>query len=606
MEVKTNDSSQNIRKGRTLMKTYKRPIAFMLILMLVITFIPIQSSLALGTGITVGDSGVVNSSSSALSLTDGSIWIDKSVSVVNASTGIFDITLKAVGQNYKLKPTENPNPLDVVLVLDTSTSMNGTKLDNMRKAASSAAIQILGITGNRLAVVSYNNTAQVVTLGAVRGFTTSSSVATSAIMGLTQTKNDTNIQHAFYTAHKLFNDQGKANQHKVIILMTDGVPNKYYTVADLSSHSDGDMKQSANYPDTDSNTIWWTLQQAMNTKTNGTPNDLTDDIDIYTVGFEVSGNEAAAVLAPTTTNTAAYVPTLYSGEKRTLTAANTSGSTAQFYRKSNNSTSWSPTSLTTPSNIGSNYVPYSISSSAVWSSAFSNVTTVPQDSLTITKNTTSDTGTNYKTWGNGQNAYKAYVFNALFAGTQYRTTSSEQPTYLYCIKNTNADINTIVKVFTDLANKLTTYAPTQIVTSGAVTYEPIKIQDVIGDGFKVISSLPSDVTSNGAILTWTIPGGSLKTTAAGNLTFPTAADAFNTVTIRVQITDAAGAGTWYTNSRTLGDNKAMFKVEAKNPAYKGVINQTQNLGNYGWLKLDAPDVHATVNITKTVTAPTAI
>ncbi len=108
---------------------------------------------------------------------------------------------------------------DIVLVLDVSGSMSGTKIANTKTAAKSFVNQIISSTTNtRIALVKYDSY-----VSTVSDFTRDGTALTNAINSLSAGSN-TNIYGALTQASSLL-DAGTAKK-KSIVLMTDGEANE--------------------------------------------------------------------------------------------------------------------------------------------------------------------------------------------------------------------------------------------------------------------------------------------------------------------------------------------------------------------------------------------
>ena len=80
---------------------------------------------------------------------EGSIKLDKDASAVKGADNLWEVTLGIQGKNYKTTS-------DVVLVIDCSGSMEGTKLTNTQKAAKAFGDKLLtNDSSTRIAIVTY-------------------------------------------------------------------------------------------------------------------------------------------------------------------------------------------------------------------------------------------------------------------------------------------------------------------------------------------------------------------------------------------------------------------------------------------------------------------
>ena len=80
---------------------------------------------------------------------EGSIKLDKDARAVEGQENLWEVTLDIQGKNFKTTS-------DVVLVIDCSGSMEGTKLTNTRKAAKAFGEELLKEgSSTRIAIVTY-------------------------------------------------------------------------------------------------------------------------------------------------------------------------------------------------------------------------------------------------------------------------------------------------------------------------------------------------------------------------------------------------------------------------------------------------------------------
>ena len=105
---------------------------------------------------------------------------------------------------------------DVVLVLDSSGSMEGTPLEETKKAATKFVDTVLGHSAN-IGIVKYDGNAEIVS-----PFSTDGTALKSAIDNIS-TSGSTNIEDGLSTAESMLSSSS-ANK-KIIVLMSDGEPN---------------------------------------------------------------------------------------------------------------------------------------------------------------------------------------------------------------------------------------------------------------------------------------------------------------------------------------------------------------------------------------------
>ena len=145
---------------------------------------------------------------------EGSIKLDKDAAAVEGKDNLWEVTLSIQGKNFKTTS-------DVVLVIDRSGSMEGTKLTNTRKAAKAFGEKLL-TTGSttRIAIVTFNKTASAYNNGhfytadELNDFKTAVDQATYANGG-------TNQQAGIHVAQQLLSSSS-TGRLKNIVILSDG------------------------------------------------------------------------------------------------------------------------------------------------------------------------------------------------------------------------------------------------------------------------------------------------------------------------------------------------------------------------------------------------
>ena len=560
----------------------RRAIALLLTLLLVFGLVPAPVSGALAPGLQMKDIRADAPTALPDSLTDGAIWTDKSVE--SLGNGLFEITLTALGQDYKVEEPEDRENIDVVLVLDVSGSMKGSRLTNMKAAATSAAAILLGVEGNRVAVVKYSREAMK-----IQDFTTSSALVGAKINSLSD-GGGTNIQDAFYTAQKTITDRSDADNKPIIILMSDGQPT-YYHDGIITPDNSPPRLGSGDGDDTDGNYVWNTVKQAMHAK------NTVPGLDIYTIGFGVSTSNAYAVatLQPTEENTRDYRPEYYRGQTRQVEESGR----YQYYRE--RFISWDNWRLSSLSLAGDHYVePVVTTTNGAWSN-FSSYSNEPITFQTpVTRTTSIDVAKTFG-WRNHEQVGYANGYRTI---TEYRNIEEYREPFDHKYWHDASTLSSdsaagIFNAFVEIVNQLVNYKPMSYTLDGEGNklYTGVQIQDVLGNGFEAVGPLPDDVTQNGTIITWNIAADDFKTMAPGSMDVPD--DKINQTSFTVKISDSATEGTYFTNASAQG----IFTAADNNPAYPGEKVQTQNLTNKGWLTIWAPPVSVELTINKTVTGP---
>ncbi|MBQ7817907.1 MAG: VWA domain-containing protein [Oscillospiraceae bacterium] len=268
----------------------------------------------------------------------GRVWADKSVykdgdtAVLNsrgeASSSFqvaleedeaFQVIFSVLGSTMTSKDTiVSSGPMDVVLVLDTSTSMddedrNGvTRLERTITAANKLIDDLLALGNVRLAIVTYNkdsetvlpldtynNGVELVVTDYYNNNSSDAGVVTAYDNNRRKLGSDdgytmgTNLQSGIDRGFNILaNATGVKGRLPAAIVLTDGQANRasqegFY---ELSSHTDKDGTSASNR-----NLYLSTLLNAAYTKTKIEANYGTD-ATVYTVGVDVSGNNVAQLL----------------------------------------------------------------------------------------------------------------------------------------------------------------------------------------------------------------------------------------------------------------------------------------------------------------------
>lgn len=190
----------------------------------------------------------------------------------------FEVTLAIIG-------TPPPNkPADVVLVIDTSTSMNSgnpTRMAATRTAATNFANIVLGDgnpNNNRISIVNYGTRAHHRLNWTNNLNTVISSISTLGPSGIQYT----NIQEGFIFAEQRI-DAARAEATKVIVMMSDGGANRWMDGSTL--------KSTTNYP---------TSHNASTDAAYGKGQQLQSKANIFTIGlFTGMGQDEKTVATET-------------------------------------------------------------------------------------------------------------------------------------------------------------------------------------------------------------------------------------------------------------------------------------------------------------------
>ena len=471
------------------------------------------------------------------SLSQGEIWAGKDVQY--SGNGEFTVSLLAGGKNFIIETPLPREQYDIVFVLDRSGSMrDGSRMSDLKTAATGAVNAFLDVPGSRVAIVSYSDDSTTNI-----GFTGISGKASviSAINGLSA-NGGTNIQNAILRTENLLNSRSTQEKERksIVILMSDGEPTYYHT--SLSSHTSGNRE--GNGITTTKEHVWYTVLQANRLKAN------VNNLEIFTIGFAVDTDLAKATLMPDTNNTATIRP--YNIYANTFTE---SAKYLQQRTRRNSNASWGSWSLVNPlviiddtvSNIetlhATNFT-NSVPTNTTWSSP--NITG-PYTSPVTNVNTQTRYATGTRTRADYRSEQVA--FNHKYW--------SEKSTFV------SSEISELIKAFTEIINESTNVPPHQLSEEGPLS--DIIITDVVGPEFEITNrdalNLIPGVTVVGNTITWIIPGSELYTIAAnGNTSLNP--DLLNKLVINVKVNETEG--THLTNASA----NVSFTVDSENnPAY---------------------------------------
>lgn len=150
---------------------------------------------------------------------EGSIKLDKDAAAVgvDGEENLWEVTLGIQGKNFKTTS-------DVVLVIDCSGSMEGTKLKNTRTAAKAFGEQLLkaGST-TRIAIVTFTDEATAYKSG---HFYTAGELKLfqDAVDDATYANGGTNQQAGIHAAQQLLRSADSTGAQKNIVILSDGEP----------------------------------------------------------------------------------------------------------------------------------------------------------------------------------------------------------------------------------------------------------------------------------------------------------------------------------------------------------------------------------------------
>lgn len=192
------------------MKTWKRALALVLALVMALSLVALPS-------FAEGEETGGGTESGPKWDDPGSILLNKVAQPVENKEGIYEITLTIQGKNYSTTS-------DVVLVIDCSGSMEGTKLTNTRKAAKAFGDKLLTENSTtRIAIVTFIDTATAYNSG---HFYTASELSAfkAAVDAATYANGGTNQQAGIHVAQQLLASASSTGKQKNIVILSDGEP----------------------------------------------------------------------------------------------------------------------------------------------------------------------------------------------------------------------------------------------------------------------------------------------------------------------------------------------------------------------------------------------
>lgn len=195
------------------MKKWKQALALVLALVMALSLVALPSFAA---DEDASGSGTAASDGPAWPA-EGSINLSKKAQPVDEESGLYEVTLTIQGKNYSTTS-------DVVLVIDCSGSMEGTKLTNTRKAAKAFGDKLLTENSTtRIAIVTFIDTATAYNNG---HFYTASELSAfkSAVDAATYANGGTNQQAGIHVAQQMLASASSTGKQKNIVILSDGEP----------------------------------------------------------------------------------------------------------------------------------------------------------------------------------------------------------------------------------------------------------------------------------------------------------------------------------------------------------------------------------------------
>lgn len=193
------------------MKKWKQALALVLALVMALSLVALPSFAA------DEETGGGTAATQPVWPAEGSINLSKKAQPVDEESGLYEVTLDIQGKNYKTTS-------DVVLVIDCSGSMEGTKLTNTRKAAKAFGDKLLTENSTtRIAIVTFIDKATAYNNG---HFYTASELSAfrSAVDAATYANGGTNQQAGIHVAQQLLASASPTGKQKNIVILSDGEP----------------------------------------------------------------------------------------------------------------------------------------------------------------------------------------------------------------------------------------------------------------------------------------------------------------------------------------------------------------------------------------------
>ena len=453
--------------------------------------------------------------------------------ITDNGDGTYDITFNALGKKFYTTETTNTTPLiDFLFVIDRSGSMaNDSKAANSKTAYNNIMDLIFNTpekrVANRVSVITYADNVNTAT-----SWTTSSTTLQAAKdLYKTNSSGSTNTQGAIREADRKLDEAmpaGRENAIQVVILISDGLPTRYYDGL-TSTVKEGDGQS------TTPEYVYNTHMQAVNLKANH------PDVRFYTIGFGLTPSTAMiATLMPNESIFTGSYYNGYTGYMGTRTAQNTSNTAP-----ADNSALWSEWTWTPVSALGA----------------------VPADSNTYNNS-----------WGTRthvQTRYRvAQDINSARPTVAPLYTWPTDGSYKYWEDDSSIDSNTsaafLQQLLENIVNNINSYHnPIATKTVSGNTVADFSITDYIGAGFEIVDNAATLASKN---LTATDAGNG-ETKVVWNPTNVAAAPADGesgtipaptTVTFTIRFT-ATEPGTYYTNRLNTTSNIAVFNQTTNNP-----------------------------------------
>lgn len=218
---------------------FKKGVSVLLSAGVIATSLTMPAALSVLADTTAKYSGILTPDTTVYQKASGNVTLKKSITPVNDGDE-FRVKLEVSGTPYYTTTNE---AVDVVLLLDTSGSMYG-RMGALKDAANNAVDSLKANPNAKVSIVSFDKLANTSGLDtSLHALSNDSGVNSvkSIISSLTTHNDGTFIQAGLKSAETvLAGDSKVTDDHKYIVLMSDGEPNLSYKASNDSSQSGAD------------------------------------------------------------------------------------------------------------------------------------------------------------------------------------------------------------------------------------------------------------------------------------------------------------------------------------------------------------------------------
>ena len=193
-----------------MMRKYKKEIVA--VILLVIMFLVCSMSYTYAMSAPVSKVIVTSENASYENSEEGSWQVEKSAKWISKGKArvTFDVDTTLMSQK---------EASDIIFVIDTSASMEGDKINQVKVEGTSFINDVLSNSNNRLSIISFNSTATILS-----DFTNDKEVLINQINSL-GVANSTNYYQAFLKVDELLQSYQQQNDRETVVMfLTDGYP----------------------------------------------------------------------------------------------------------------------------------------------------------------------------------------------------------------------------------------------------------------------------------------------------------------------------------------------------------------------------------------------